>query len=152
MKHTIFALVLVLCIGSIGSASLIDSFRMPSELQEGKTVWRLRPTISLPALKITKSLRADAVLDVSVFASTGAGVSLQRIRDKGGESYCTFSVSPLTVCFAGKVGSEPTIDLAWAATVGFFNNRIMFGIGYDLGSVVKRNRLFGLLSLGINLK
>lgn len=115
--------------------------------------WALRPIVVLPALKLTESTRKDAKLDALLLTSTGGGISYQRLvyntEDKKYE--CTFSWSPLTVLLSGNLSSDNPIDLSLATTVGFFNNLIMFGCGYDLGSVGERSRFFGLLSIGINL-
>jgi len=61
-----------------------------------------------------------------------------------------FSFSPLTVLISGDTAEGSTLDISYATTVGFFNNALMLGLGYDFGQVEGRRRTFFLLSVGIN--
>lgn len=122
-----------------------------------KTKWKLRPLVSLPALKITQSTREDAEADVFLLTSTGGGISFQKLEavppdqeNPSGKWKSTFSWSPLTVLLSGNLAADDPIDLSLATTVGFFNNLLMFGVGYDLGTVEGRGRGFGVVSIGIN--
>ena len=114
------------------------------------TEWR--PVVTIPALRLTQSTRANAVVDAFLLTSVGGGLSWQRLRwDAARKRYAsTFSVSPATVLLAGRIAGDNTLDVSYAATAGFFNNLLMFGVGYDLGTVKGRSRCFGLLSIGIN--
>jgi hypothetical protein len=111
-----------------------------------------RPVVTIPALRLTQSTRANAVVDAFLLTSVGGGLSWQRLRwDPARKRYeSTFSVSPATVLLAGRIAGDNTLDVSYATTVGFFNNLLMLGAGYDLGTVKGRSRWFGLLSVGIN--
>lgn len=115
-----------------------------------KSSWR--PVVTLPALKLVETSREDAKIDALLLTSTGGGISWQKLKyDEEDEKWkSTFSVSPITILLSGNLSSETPIDISYAATVGFFNNLIMVGGGYDLGSVSGRSRFFGLISIGIN--
>ncbi|KAA3597449.1 MAG: hypothetical protein DWQ06_13680 [Calditrichaeota bacterium] len=143
---------------SDSGSSVIDSFFSPipkpdsTDMKTKKCKWR--PSAVLPAFKITESSRDNSKVDVSILTSVGGGISLQKLKynDEIKKWESTFSWSPLTILLSGKVNEEnTTIDLSLATTFGFFNDWIMIGAGYDLGSVSEnRNRFFGLLSVGIN--
>jgi hypothetical protein len=111
-----------------------------------------RPVVTIPALRVTQSTRANAVVDAFLLTSVGGGLSWQRLRwNAARRRYdSTFSVSPATVLLAGRIAGDNVLDVSYAATVGFFNNLLMVGTGYDLGTVKGRSRWFGLLSVGIN--
>lgn len=126
---------------------------------DGKTKndvqWEWRPQITIPALKITKSKRAEAKLDAQILTSVGGGLSLQKlivVEENGVKRWVSnFSYSSLTVLISGDTAEGSTLDISYATTVGFFNNALMFGLGYDFGRVEGRRRTFFLMSIGINL-
>jgi hypothetical protein len=135
---------------SISEPDLTYEAPLGSGMKREVVVWKLRPIVTLPALKITGSLRKNAVVDVNSFASTGGGFSVQRLKYTSKERwYCTFSFSPLTLFFSGDL-VDSSVDLSWAGTVGILNNLVMIGVGFDLGVVEDRNRLFGLVSAGFS--
>ena len=122
-----------------------------------KTEWR--PLVSLPALKITESTRPNTKVDALLLTSVGGGISLQYLEEytdnsdpqqpiKKWKSLVTWS--PLTALLSGNLTADNPLDLSVASTIGFWDSRIMFGGGYDLGKVTGRSRWFGLLSIGIN--
>lgn len=119
-----------------------------------KSAWR--PVVTLPAIKITGSTRPNAKIDAQVLTAVGGGISRQRLvwdKQKGatGGWRSTFSWSPVTVLVAGSfTDKDALLNVSPAMTFGFFDNLIMLGAGYDLGDVVGRKRLFGLMSIGIN--
>jgi hypothetical protein len=119
----------------------------------GSEKWELRPIVTIPALKITESTREDAKVDVFLLTSTGGGISYQHLKydDEKKKWYVTFSWSLPTVLLSGNLSADNPVDFSVASTVGFYNNLIMLGGGYDLGAVKGRSRWFGVLSIGINL-
>ena len=111
-----------------------------------------RPVVSLPAMKLVESSRPDAKVDALLLTSTGGGISWQKLKlDAASNKWkCTFSFSPATFLLSGNFTADNPIDISYAMTVGFFNNLLMIGGGYDLGTVSGRSRFFGLISIGIN--
>jgi len=124
---------------------------LPTEGGEEKR-WEWRPIVSLPAFKITESTRPDAKVDALLLTSTGGGISIQKlVYNKEKKRYeSSFSWSPVSILLSGNLSADNPIDLSYLTSLGFFNNIVMFGIGYDLGTVSGRSRLFGALSIGIN--
>lgn len=114
--------------------------------------WSWRPIVSLPALKITESIRADAQVDALLLTSTGGGISIQKtVYEPATQRWkSVFSWSPATVLLSGNLSADNPINISYVTTIGFFNNLLMIGGGYDLGSVDGRSRVFGVLSIGIN--
>ena len=140
-------------LAALGSNSVLTAML---ERADGTTETAWRPVVNLPALKLTESVRPDAQVDGQVLTSVGGGISVQRLRwnsNKGDEGgwVSTFSFSPLTILVSGNFGGDDArLDVSPAMTIGFFDNVIMFGGGWDLGKVTGRSRAFGLLSIGIN--
>ncbi len=160
MKQILFAFafscVVSACFGQ-GLKSFFAPIPKPDEKilpTEGgtKTAWKWRPIVSLPALKLTESSRSDAKVDALLLTSTGGGISLQKtFYDKVDKRWkSTFSWSPATILLSGNLSADNPINISYATTVGFFNNLLMIGAGYDLGEVTGRSRFFGVLSIGIN--
>jgi hypothetical protein len=109
--------------------------------------------VSIPAFKIVESSRKNAQLDARILTQVGGGVSYQNlVYDSTNEKWIsTFSFSPMTILISGNTANDDPIDLSYAMTVGFFDNLIMLGAGWDFGNVEDdRSRFFGLLSIGVN--
>ena len=128
--------------------------------------WYWRPSVVIPVFKIYGSKTSNTLVDVTLNGGIGGGLSIVKYTDTtgtnplktvivNGESVTgqdtqpeiSFSFSPCTVLMS-KESNDSTIAISYAMTVGFFNNTIVMGIGYDFGQVVDRSRLFGLLSIG----
>lgn len=118
---------------------------------EEPPIWEFKPTVQIPAIKVTESIRDGAQLDATFLASTGGGITLQKriVRDK--KNYAIFSWSPVIILLTGDTSKDNPLDLSYCSTVGIFNNLIQFGAGWDFGVVEERSRVFGVLSLGINI-
>lgn len=123
--------------------------------------WEWRPIVSIPALKITDSSRDGAKLDAMLLTSVGGGITWQKGKnvkkfDNQGQEIerwrSSFSWSPATILLAGNFTNEnSTLDISYAQTIGFFDNLLMLGGGYNFGYVEEgRSRFFLLLSIGIN--
>jgi hypothetical protein len=157
MKTLIFIITLLLTLPVIAQSKFSKPIPKPTAvaLVGGapikKSEWR--PIISIPALKISKSVRDNSIVDTQLLTSTGGGVSWQMLEyDPITEKWkSNFSFSPATILITGDTSGTSSLDISYATTIGFFNNLIMIGAGYDLGNVEGRNRLFGLISIGINL-
>ncbi|MFN8337185.1 MAG: hypothetical protein U0U09_18780 [Cyclobacteriaceae bacterium] len=155
MKYFI-ALVLILITESAYSQKFfkpipaVPQERANDTAAKKKQEWR--PVVALPAIKLVETSREDAKVDALLLTSTGGGICYQWLRwdeeDKKWKSQ--ISLSPATILLSGNVTADSPIDLSYAMTVGFFNNTIMLGGGYDLGSVSDRSRFFGVISIGIS--
>lgn len=126
--------------------------------------WKLGPSITIPPLRVQESLRNDAKLDVVLTASVGGGLSFQYVQTDPltGTEERVFTWSPFTILLSGNSVEDMTnIDLSYAMTVGFFNDLIMTGFGYNFGDNVSLNeagetvelsRWFFLLGLGVSFR
>jgi len=123
----------------------------PTPETQDQTIWRLRPIVTIPALKISPSTKIDVLADVSMLSSAGGGISMQSLSYDQTEGAWGSNVSfSLIGLLSGDLTSSNPVDFSGAVAVGFFNDIIMFGLGYDLGYVSGRSRFFGLVSLGVN--
>ncbi|MBD1364429.1 hypothetical protein IDJ77_11475 [Mucilaginibacter sp. ZT4R22] len=124
----------------------------PSVIPPPETTTAWRPSVVIPALKIVGSDLPNTKVDALLLTSVGGGLTYEKLTwdEKKNKWHSTFSFSPLTVLINGNLSSSTPINLSYATTIGFFDNLIMFGAGYDLGTVNNRSRLFGLLSIGLN--
>jgi hypothetical protein len=112
----------------------------------------IKPIAQIPAIKLTESSRENAQVDATLLVSAGGGFTIQRINTKKGKNYAPWSFSPVTILLSGDTSKEGAVlDFSWCSTLGFFNNVLQIGVGYDFGEVQNRSRWFGCLSLGINL-
>jgi hypothetical protein len=123
---------------------------IPTPPPQSQNLWK--PTVVIPALKLVPATGGNTSLNALLLTATGGGISWQHQVWDGSKWNTTFSFSPATFLVSGNIASNSNIDFSYAATVGFFNNLIMIGGGYDFGSVASgSSRFFGLLSIGINL-
>lgn len=120
-------------------------------LMEVEPIWEFKPTVQIPAFKITESSRENAQLDATFLASTGGGVTLQKRIVKDDKNYAIFSWSPAIILITGDTSKDDPLDLSYCTTIGFFNNLIQLGAGWDFGEVEGRSRWFGVISAGINI-
>ena len=157
MKNVLLTLASLLVVAACNGQGLFKPIPAPSTEgpdPTGKVPTRSewRPVVNLPALKLVESSRDDAKVDALLLTSTGGGISWQKLKWDSEEKKwkSTFSISPATILLSGNLSADNPIDISYAATVGFFNNLIMLGGGYDLGSVSDRSRFFGVISIGIN--
>ncbi len=114
-------------------------------------IWEFKPTVQVPNLKITESTRENILLDASLIGSIGGGITLQRSIIKNERNYATFSWTPIMLLITGDRTKDEPLDLSYCTTVGFFNNLLQVGVGYDFGTVEDRSRFFLVTSLGINI-
>ena len=159
MKYFLL-LFFILLIYESKSQNKIDFFKKLSkqsnslsDLKNSKK-WLWRPSVTLPALKSYFSNAENTILDTYLFTSTGGGVSYQRTFKDPNEinRYISdFSFSPITILISGDFKNVSPVNLAYMTSVGFANNSIMLGIGYDLGKIEnENNRFFLTLNIGIN--
>lgn len=159
MKQIIIILTICTCLEANAQTGIKSFFKpipkpdlsLKNNSPNKKKEWR--PVINLPAFKIVESSRPDAKIDALMLTSTGGGISWQKLEfdTETNKWKSNFSFSPITILVSGNLTAANPIDITYATTVGFFNNLIMFGAGYDLGAVTGRSRIFGLVSIGINL-
>ena len=98
--------------------------------------WKLGPTITIPPFRVQESLREDARLDIVMTACFGGGLAFiyEKEDPLTGEKERIFSVSPFTILLAGDSTEDiERLNLSYCVTVGFFNDLIMTGVGYNFG-------------------
>lgn len=160
MKGKFFTAVIFLLICAL--LIPIESFAQTAkDIQLGKK-WKLAPSITIPPLMLRESPEENVGFDVVFTASIGGGIAFKycEIDPVTGESDSQFSWSPFTILISGDTKSEtPDLSVAYAMTVGFFDDLIQTGFGYDFGdnritnddgAEVTISRWFFLLGLGFS--
>lgn len=160
MKTTSISIFFVLLFSSVGvsaqeNTGLFKYFFKPRPVSLGiaefKPIWEFKPTVQIPAIKVTETVRENAQLDATFLASAGGGLTLQRTIIKNGSNYASLSWSPVLILLTGDTSKDNPLDSSYCSTLGFFNNLLQIGVGYDFGAVENRSRIFGVLTLGINI-
>ena len=106
-----------------------------TDASSGAAMWSWRPMATAPIFRYQKgSFNATTI---------GGGISYQHlVYDAINQRYnSTISLSPATFL----VGQNNGFDFSYAGTVGFFNNILLFGGGYDFS----QKAFFGLITLGV---
>lgn len=149
MKYTtwIFILIVLVCFTS----SAFAQKDLDKEVDLGKG-WSFDETVTIPVLKLVESSRDNAQYDAALFTGIGGGICLAYSKiNVDGTKDRIVTISPLTILISGDTSNEDAtfFDVSYAFTVGFFNDKIMVGVGRDFGEVDDRSRWFGMLGLGI---
>lgn len=144
----------------LGFIYLFGSMNTPAEAQTESRI-EYDFLAALPAFKVTDSIRGDAIFDTQVLKSAAFGVTAvpsKKVNDKWQSKKINFSVLAL---ISGEQSTQSILDISLGFAIGLnlrSSGLLMFGIGYDFGSVQKkandmdRNRLFGMLGVGIRFK
>lgn len=112
--------------------------------------WKFRADVVIPMFKITPSKEKGIITQVNMLTDIGGGLQLANFKNNNnGEPVNIFSFSPFTVLVSGD--PDQFINLSWASTIGFHNNIVQMGVGYDFGKIdaSRIGRWFFLLSAGI---
>jgi hypothetical protein len=105
--------------------------------------WEFKPISSIAALKISKGSQ-------SLFSPAfGIGVTAERSVVKDSLNYSTYSISVLAFISDSSVAKTP-VNFSPAATIGFLNNHLQVGAGYDFKAPTG-SRFFGLIGYGLNI-
>ena len=125
--------------------------------------WAFGPSITIPPLMLRESVREGAKLDAVLVAGVGGGVAIYwgKVDPVTGKRGRDFSFSPLTIIMSGNVSQDTAneLDIGYAMTVGFFDDLVMTGVGYFLGSNLvymedgstrEISRWFWMLGVGVS--
>jgi len=116
----------------------------------GKKGWMFDIATAVPLMKLVESNEPGAKMDVLPVAGLGGGLCIYwtDVNVLDHKKIVSFNVPMLY--YSTRIDDEKKLDLSLAATVGFFDNAIQFGAGYELGKLpYERSRLVGLFSLGV---
>lgn len=120
--------------------------------------WSIEESITIPVVKIVESTRENVDFDAMLFSGVGGGVALsysQSYQDITGlvKKVRIFTFSPLTILLQGDYTTDEFLNIAYAFTIGFYNDKLMVGLGHDFGTVAAgQSRWFGMMSVGIMLR
>jgi hypothetical protein len=117
----------------------------------GKKGWMFDVATAVPLMKIVESSDSYTEMDVVPIAGLGGGLCIYwtDVNVIDHKKIVSFNV-PMFYA-STRIDDEKKLDLTVAATVGFFDNLVEFGAGYELGKLpYERSRLVGLFSLGVS--
>jgi hypothetical protein len=135
-----------------GSASQPRTLAKATAVGLGGVIWEFKPTVQVSATSIRAGATGADPMLVTFLSAAGPALTLQKtVQDANGVNYAQYSGS-LAFLVTGRTDEGPTFQPAVALTVGFLNNIVQLGAGYELTAVnPSRQRIFGLLSIGVNL-
>jgi hypothetical protein len=102
-------------------------------------------------MKIVESDDTNTKMDVLPVAGLGGGLCIYWTDVNVIDHKKIVALNAPMLYASTRIDDEKKLDLTLAATVGFFDNLIEFGVGYELGKLpYERSRLVGLFSLGVS--
>jgi len=117
----------------------------------GKHGWMFDVATAVPLMKIVESNDANTKMDVLPVAGLGGGLCIYWTDVNVIDHKKIVALNAPMLYASTRIDDEKKLDLTVAATVGFFDNLIEFGVGYELGKLpYERSRLVGLFSLGVS--
>ena len=114
--------------------------------------WAFEESITIPVLKIVDVGSNGSEAQAELYTGLGGGICFSYQKElEDGNKHRIFTISPFTILLSGEEGEDDTtvLNIAYAMTAGFFDDKIMVGIGRDFGKVEDRSRWFAMLSLGV---
>ena len=116
----------------------------------GKKGWKWDVSAAVPLFKIVGSESGSARMDVLPMIGIGGGLTFYwgPVDDPDNEKL--ISVNFPTLVLNERETDGANLDLTLVADVGFFDNRIRIGTGYEFGKLnYSRSRFIGVFSVGI---
>lgn len=142
--RTLTALAICLLIATTASAQL-------KSIPLGNKGWALDVSTAIPLFKIVESEGgSNAKMDVIPMVGIGGGLTAYWGKIDDPENNKIISINFPTLAMSMRETDDKKMDLTLIADVGFFDNRVRFGCGYEFGKLAYvRNRLIGVFSLGV---
>ena len=148
MKKLIFALLIsILALSPVLAMAQAGSI---GDYPLGKKGWMFDVATAVPLMKIVESTETNTKMDVLPIAGIGGGLCIYW-TDINVIDHKKIVALNLPMLYAStRIDDEKKLDLTVAATIGFFDNLVQFGAGYELGKLpYERSRVVGLFSLGM---
>ena len=115
-----------------------------------KNGWVMDLNFSVPLLCAVQSQDVATKLDIHTNAGIGGGLTFYWANPKIAGYTMVVAVNAPELILTPRFGSETNIDLIVGGDLGFFDNRLRLGMGYDFGTLAyERSRWIGLLSIGV---
>ncbi|MDH5509399.1 MAG: hypothetical protein OEZ32_03490 [Nitrospinota bacterium] len=122
--------------------------------------WYVAPAITFPTVKLRQSPSEDTMYETTLITGLGGGISFNQMYiDHGEKEVADMLKSNVSINLYVIVNSiekaDKTTELSTAlgASVGILDNRVMLGLGYELGKIEpvngkEVNRLFFSIGFG----
>jgi hypothetical protein len=116
----------------------------------GNKGWALDVSTSIPVMKIVESSSENADMDVLPVAGFGAGLCIYWADVNVPDHDKIVSINLPMLYLSTRFDDEKKLDLTVAGTLGFFDDLLSIGLGYETGALpYERSRWVGLLSFGV---
>jgi hypothetical protein len=118
----------------------------------GSKGWMFDVTTAIPLFKIVESPGGtSASMDVLPMLGIGGGLTMYWGLKNDPANEKVVSINFPTLAMSLRDTDDKKMDLTLIADVGFFDNFIRFGAGYELGKLAyERSRFIGVFSLGVS--
>lgn len=121
---------------------------LPVDLKNG---WAADLTYTIAALKVVESNRENTPVDVVPNLGGGVALTIFYANAQIGNYDMLISFNAPEIILTPRFDDETGVDLTIGGDVGFLNNRLRLGVGYELGTQpYERSRWIGLISIGVN--
>jgi hypothetical protein len=116
----------------------------------GNKGWMFDVTTAIPLFKIVESEGGTSQMDVLPMLGIGGGLTMYWGVKDDPENKKVISINFPTLAMSLRDSDDKKMDLTLIADVGFFDNFIRFGAGYEFGKLAyDRSRFIGVFSLGV---
>jgi hypothetical protein len=117
----------------------------------GTKGWMFDVTTAIPLFKIVESEGSSSQMDVLPMLGIGGGLTMYWGLKNDPANEKVVSINFPTLAMSIRDTEDKKMDLTLIADVGFFDNFIRFGAGYEFGKLeYDRSRFIGVFSLGVS--
>lgn len=118
----------------------------------GSKGWELDATATIPIAKIVEAVGPGATADAVPMIAFGGGLTTFWTDRNDPERVKIVSINFPILALSTRENDTKKLDLTLIGDVGFFDNKVRFGVGYELGALeADRSRFIGVFSVGTNL-
>lgn len=142
------AAVVLLAVSFCSAAGQIEA----ADIQLGKKGWWFGFSPTVPLFKLVEAESGTgASMDVIPMIGIGGGLSFYWGPLDDPDNARTISINFPTLVMSMREGDEEKMDLMLICDVGFLDNALRVGAGYEFGKLAySRKRMVGVFSVGIN--
>jgi hypothetical protein len=145
-RFSILIIAALLVMSSCASASA-QAMAFPV----GTKGWMFDVTTAVPLFKIVESEGNTSQMDVLPMLGLGGGLTMYWGLKDDPDNKKVVSINFPTLAMSLRDSDDKKMDLTLIADVGFFDNFIRFGCGYEMGKLAyERSRFIGVFSLGVS--
>jgi len=109
-------------------------------------------TTTIPLAKVQESTSPGATADVVPFVAFGGGLTTYWTDKNDPDRVKIVSINFPILAVSAREGDDKKLDLTLIADVGFFDNKVRIGGGWNFGRIdADRSRAIAVFSIGTNI-